>query len=338
MASNWSLCGICDNRQMTKPSIVWCSECDEGLCGDCEVHHSISRRTKNHETVSFAEYEKLPTEVLQTAQVCKLHNERYELFCRKHDCPCCKKCVKSHNDCKGLSDINELIKNVKTSNAFYEIEQTLLEVAENLKRLRAHQKDNLNSLKDKRKEIEAEITQARAKINHHLNKLQDDLMKELIAVEKKESNNIDKLLTSLKKKEKEITEIQENLANIKQHASELQTFLIMKNIEKDIAVGETFIESVSKSETTNQINVSYQINKSLQEITVSVQEFGEINVRSDPCDFIIQKRKDRQAQIMVALPARNIDNLTMTLLKRIKTELSDVRGCSQLPGGRMVFS
>ncbi|XP_052090173.1 E3 ubiquitin/ISG15 ligase TRIM25-like [Mytilus californianus] len=339
MASNWSLCGVCDNRQMKKSSVVWCSECDEGLCGDCKKHHSISIGTKNHETVSIAEYKKLPTEVLQIAQVCKQHNEKYELFCRKHHSPCCKKCVKSHNDCKGLTDIDELIKNVKTSNAFYEIEQTLLEVAENVKRLSANRKENLNSLKDKKREIEAEIKQARTKINHHLDKLQDDLIKELMTVEQKESSKIEKLLTTLKKKEKEISEVQENIASIKQHASELQTFLTMKDIEKDIAVEEKFIQSLTTRDTSNQVNISCQINKSLLQITctANVQKFGEIIVSSDPCDFTIQKRKNRQAQIMVALPTRNIDDLTLTLQKRINTDFSLVRGCSLLPGGRMAY-
>ncbi|XP_052090176.1 uncharacterized protein LOC127726761 [Mytilus californianus] len=335
MASNWSLCGICNSRQMTKSSVVWCSECDEGLCGDCKEHHSISKGTKNHETVSIAEYKKLPTEVLQIAQVCKLHNEKYELFCRKHDCPCCKKCVKSHNDCKALIDINEIIKNVKTSNAYYEIEQTLLEVVENIKRLNTNRKENLKSLKDKKREIEAEIKQTRTKINHHLDKLQEDLIKELMAVEQKECRKIEKLLTALKNKEKDICEIQENIASIKQHASELQTFLTMKDIEKDIAVGEKFMQSITTSDTTNQVNISCQINKFLPQITASVQIFGEIDVSSDPCDFTIQKRKDRQAQIMVDVPTRNIDNLTLTLQKRINTRLSNVQGCSMLPGGRM---
>ncbi|CAG2246607.1 unnamed protein product [Mytilus edulis] len=309
MASNWSLCGVCDNRQRTKSSVVWCSECDEGLCEDCKEHHRIFKETKNHETVSIVDYKKLHTEVLQTAQVCKLHNEKYELYCREHDCPCCKKCVKSHND-----------------------------FADNVKRLSANRKENLNSLKDKKREIEAEIKQTRTKINHHLDKLQDYLIKELMTVEQKEINKIEKLLTSLKKKEKEITEIQQNLASIKQHASELQIFLTMKDIEKDIAVGENFIQSITASDIINQVNVSCQINKSLQQISASVQKFGEIHVSYDSCDFTIQKRKNRQAQIMVALPARNIDNLTLTLHKRINTGLPYIRGCSMLTGDRTVFS
>ncbi|CAG2222236.1 unnamed protein product [Mytilus edulis] len=213
MATNWNVCGVCENLQITKPSVVWCSECDEGLCGECKNHHAVSKGTKSHETVSIAEYKNLPTEVLQISQTCKLHNEKYELFCTKHDCPCCKKCVKSHNDCKGLTDINELIKNVKTSNALNEIEQTLQEVVENIKRLSTNRNENLKSIENKKREIEAEIKQTRIQVNHHLDKLQDDLIKELLRVEQQEKSKIEKLLTTLKK-EKEMTEVQENFATI----------------------------------------------------------------------------------------------------------------------------
>ncbi|CAC5420458.1 unnamed protein product [Mytilus coruscus] len=338
MATNRSICGVCDSRQITKPSEVWCSECDEGLCGECQEHHAVSKATRNHETVSVAEYKKLPTEVLQIVQICKLHNEKYELFCNKHDCPCCKKCLKTHSDCKGFTDINELIKNVRTSNAFYEIEQTLHETVENIKRISANRKHILISLGQNKRKIEVEIKQTRTKMNKHLDELQNDLIKELMAVEQRESSKIQKLLTTLRRKEKEITEFQTNIFNIKKHASELQIFLAMKHYEKDIAQEEKFVQSLTKSDTMSLVNISCQINKSLQEITDNVQKFGEIKVNSDPCDFSIQKRKHKQAQIMVALPTRNIDNLTVTLQKRIDTKLSNVRGCCIFPDGRMVFS
>ncbi|CAC5364545.1 unnamed protein product [Mytilus coruscus] len=338
MATNWSICGVCDNLQITKHSVVWCSECDKGLCGECKKHHAVSKASKSHKTVSIAEYKMLPTEVLKTFQTCKLHNEKYELFCRKHDCLCCKKCLKSHNDCKGLTDINEIIKNVKTSNALNEIEQTLQEVVDNIKRLSTNRNENLKSIENKKREIEAEIKKTRINVNHHLDKLQDDLIKELTRVEQGEKSKIENLLSTLRTKEKEITEVQENIASIKRHASELQTFFTMKDIEKYIAGEEKCIQSITISDITNEVNISCQINKSLHQITASVQKFGEINVSSVRRDLSIQKRKDRQAQIMVALPTRNIDNLTLKLQKSINTTLSDVYGCSLLPDDRMVFS
>lgn len=86
----------------------------------------------------MAKYKKLPTDDLCIVQVCKHHNEEYELFCRNHNSPCCKKCVKIHKSCKDLTDINDVIKNVKVSNTFVEIEHTLLDVVDNIKQISAN--------------------------------------------------------------------------------------------------------------------------------------------------------------------------------------------------------
>ncbi|XP_071136154.1 uncharacterized protein [Mytilus edulis] len=338
MASNCSLCGVCDNRQMAKFAVVWCSECDEGLCEDCKEHHSISKDGKNHGTYSITKHKKLPSEILQTARVCKIHNEEYKFFCTKHDCPCCKKCKKSHKDCKALTDINEIIQEVKTSNAFREIEQTLQEVVRNMKILSTNRKDNLESIEIKKRQIEVEIKQARTKVNHQLDQLQDGLIKELMAVHQQESSKIQNILTSLDSKEKEITELQVFFDNIKQKASDLQAFLTMKEIEKGLADEEKNIQSIANSGITNKVNISCQISQLLQQITSNVSKFGDINVSSDPCQLFIHNRKDRQAQIMLAVPTRNISNLVLTLQKHIDTKLSDVQDCSLLPKGRMVFS
>ncbi|CAC5388610.1 unnamed protein product [Mytilus coruscus] len=172
-----------------------------------------------------------------------------------------------------------------------------MEVVENIKRTSNNRKENFMSIENKKREIEAEIKQIRKNVNYHLDKLQDDLITELLRVEQKEKSKIEKLLTSLKKKKTVITEVQENIASIKQHASELQTFVTMKDIEKDIAGEDKFIQSITTNDSKNQVKISCQINKSLQQITASIQKFGEINVSSDPCDFSIQKRKDRQARL-----------------------------------------
>lgn len=66
-----------------------------------------------------------------------------------------------------------------------------------------------------------------------------------MTIENREINNIEKLLTCLKKKENEIAKHQANFDNIKQYASELQIFLTMKQMEKDIAVNEKYIQAIT---------------------------------------------------------------------------------------------
>ena len=73
---------------------------------------------------------------------------------------------------------------------------------------------NSSSVKEHKRIIENEIQELRTKINTHLDKLQEDLIKELTEAEKHVSNETRELLVSLDEKQKELTEYQTNAVNI----------------------------------------------------------------------------------------------------------------------------
>jgi hypothetical protein len=60
-----------------------------------------------------------------------------------------------------------------------------------------------------------EIRELRTRINSHLDKLQDDLMKELTETENQITDETRDLIVSLDEKQKELTEYQTNVVNIK---------------------------------------------------------------------------------------------------------------------------
>ncbi|XP_076115468.1 uncharacterized protein LOC143083127 [Mytilus galloprovincialis] len=175
-------------------------------------------------------------------------------------------------------------------------------------------------------------------INLHLDKLQDAILKDLKTREEEESSKIRRLVKSMSDKEKEIAELQKNIGNIKQYASELQTFLALKHIEKDVLVDEQYIQSMVKSDDANQIDFSCQMNPPLQGLISAIQKFGDILVTADPCKIPILKQKDKQAQIMVAVTPITIDSLAPTLLHTIFPKLTSVRGCTFLLDRRMILS
>ncbi|VDI28108.1 blast:Transcription intermediary factor 1-beta [Mytilus galloprovincialis] len=100
MASSSQNCGVCDLRHINKPSIIWCTECDEGLCQECQEHHSLSKGSRNHNTIAITEYQTLPNDVLKITQYCNIHKDKFIIYCRKHERPCCRKCiVETHKEC-----------------------------------------------------------------------------------------------------------------------------------------------------------------------------------------------------------------------------------------------
>ncbi|CAG2210092.1 unnamed protein product [Mytilus edulis] len=137
MSDSTALCGVCCLRHLSKPSTGWCLECEEGLCMDCKEHHSLLKATRNHTIIPITEYQKLPQNVLEITRNCKKHNEILQIFCKKHDSPCCRKCIiETHNNCTNLIEIEDYIKDIKSSARFQEVEEIMNETAENIKRIR----------------------------------------------------------------------------------------------------------------------------------------------------------------------------------------------------------
>ncbi|XP_052065982.1 uncharacterized protein LOC127705678 isoform X1 [Mytilus californianus] len=340
MATSSQSCGVCDLRLITKPCIIWCTECDEGLCKECHEHHSLSKASRNHSVIPFTDYQRLPTDVLKISQYCSKHNKKFEMFCQKHERPCCSKCiVETHKECRDIIDLDDVIKNYETPHALSEIEKTLVEVAENLQKIRLHQQGNMSTLKEKRKEIEKEIKKIRMEISNYLDKLQENFMKQLYLLEEKENSKIGQLLSSLEKKEKEVEECQKNIINIKQHATNLQMFLSVKQIEEDVSSKDKFLHSLFEGEDLNQHFLEFEINGVFQKVMFDIKSFGEVHIEEKPADIVLSRKKAKEAQIIVPIvQSRSIENIKMKINKKINLKGKWIYGCCMLPDGRLVFT
>jgi hypothetical protein len=125
-------------------------------------------------------------------------------------------------------------------------------------------------------------------------------MKQLTEAEKRATDETRELLVSLDEKQKELTEYQTNVVNIRKYASDLQTFLALKQIEKDVETQDTCLHSLVNSDSLNQAKLSYKIESGLKTIATNIQKFGEVVVESKPCEMNLVRKKDKQAQMMVA--------------------------------------
>ena len=106
---------------MSKPSEVWCQECEEGFCTTCTEYHSSVKLSRGHTTIPIAEYQKFPSYVLEIKEHCNEHHEKFSLYCKEHECPWCRTCnVDNRKDCNEVTVLENIAKNVKTSAMFNE--------------------------------------------------------------------------------------------------------------------------------------------------------------------------------------------------------------------------
>jgi hypothetical protein len=93
-------------------------------------------------------------------------------------------------------------------------------------------------------------------------------------------------VATLTENEKEILECQDNLQNIKTHATDLQTFLGLKQIEHEITKNERFVQSLIDHQKVSKTTLHCKINQTLQTLTTDVHCFGEVTTSITPCDII----------------------------------------------------
>ncbi|CAG2249117.1 unnamed protein product [Mytilus edulis] len=257
-------CGACNLQHITSRSIVWCTECEEGLCPECLKHHSNSKASRHHNPVPMTVFQEIN-------ETCDKHNEKYTIYCTVHECLCCSSCIfESHIECQKIEKLADILQNTKSPNAFGEIEHSLTELTDNIQRIRQSRQNNIRKLSERKSQIEKEIKQTRITINTHINthldKIQDDIMKKLHATEEEEIKQIDRLLNSLTEKENEIIECQAKLDKFKQTATNLKTFISMKQLEQDISSKRESFYSMIDSESFKDRELSYHAHASLQKL------------------------------------------------------------------------
>ena len=333
------LCGICEAQHITKYADQWCPECDEGLCSDCENHHKISKASRHHGVISIENYHKLPSSISEIGNHCEYHDMKYTHFCQHHDEPCCPDCTSTnHKDCVGLLSIRKIIKTSKTSTLIDNIEQSLTDIKSNIDKITKNRQENLSEIHRKRQMIQDQIGKMRITINSHLDKLEKDILKELDDTADKLKSKISKLLKQLSTISKTVEGLQSDIIAVKEYASDLQTFLCSKAIEKEVKKKEDYLKFLYKDGCLQQLNLRHNINTKMKDIFSTIPTFGSVSVETSPPSVAIKSRKTKQAQLMTV---KSINDVKLTLhttfnIPKGKYNI-EIGGCIVCPNGKMIF-
>jgi hypothetical protein len=121
---------------------------------------------------------------------------------------------------------------------FNEGENLIQEMIENIGKIIQSRATNASAVKEQKRIIEIEAQELRTKGNPHLDKLQENLMKELTEAEKQVTEEAREVLVSLDEKQIKLAEHQTNIVNIKSMHQIYKRFN-GEQIERDVETQET---------------------------------------------------------------------------------------------------
>ncbi|XP_052082943.1 uncharacterized protein LOC127720409 [Mytilus californianus] len=336
MDSNHKLCSVCSKRHISKPSIEWCSECNQAFCTECKECHSLMTTTEDHMTIPIASLDELRTTILSIGNICEDHREKYELYCQHHNKPLCLICIEDHSECKDIKSINKIAKNIKTSESFNEVRMSLEDLDTNINKMIAEIKSNQNSTEDCCSVIIQRICEIREKVNKHLDTLEIQLKGELSKLENKTKNDVQLTLKYLEEKKLQNGRKQKQMEDITKYASDLQTFLGLRHLSSDIIADESFLRSLVENGSLDEVEIAFELDENITSFSNVISKFGSVQLQKIPGNFCLESQKGKQAQ--TTGNTKSINNLVVQLLNTINTKANSISGCDFLPDGNMVFS
>ncbi|VDI53259.1 Hypothetical predicted protein [Mytilus galloprovincialis] len=135
-------------------------------------------------------------------------------------------------------------------------------------------------------------------INHHLDEIQDHFITELNTAVESSTQQINNFIAELEWKKREIDACIEDVEIIKNHATDLQSFLGTKELGNKLNEQEKDMQSWIDGGSLDDTSISYQLNTLLQNFSEETATFGKSIVEVQPCKLSLQRRKEGQAQLM----------------------------------------
>ncbi|XP_052087425.1 uncharacterized protein LOC127724485 isoform X2 [Mytilus californianus] len=243
-----------------------------------------------------------------------------------------------HAKCtESILPLETVIKHSKTSQIFQDLNQSVSDLQSNITHMRSAREDNLAKLADQCKSAVKKIRELRIKVNHHLDAVEKSLFTQFQDAESKCSQQIKEVIKSLNEVESEISNFDNILQGIKQHASQLQVYLATREIEKQVSEKEKRLTSMMENTHFDDFTVSLEIETQIRNILSDVNVSGIVSVETVPTNEKLINRKSRQAQIITTV-VKSFDNIKLKQVNMFDSGSKQVTGCIILPDGRMAFT
>ncbi|XP_071146026.1 E3 ubiquitin-protein ligase TRIM71-like [Mytilus edulis] len=332
-------CGPCRYDDLTKDAKRWCTNCEEGLCDDCEKVHRKSKISRNHKVISLEDYRKI--ENIPISQVCDNHGKTFEWFCKTHDEVLCMVCVPlKHKGCSGVVSISVASTNARHSAALSDLEEAIEGTLLNVKQCITSRESATNEIENQELAIKTTILETRTELNNHLDKMQENFLFELRATSLTCKSKYTKFLQNLESKREMLTKLREQTQHMKQFSSDIQVFLGTRQVNQQVISGVKCIKS--EIVATKDYDIKVTIHSLIEKLSNEVEEFGQIKVSESAVKIDFKETKIDHAQIGTNISTiRSIANVKLHKIKTFQINRMNeifITGCAILPNSHLLVA
>ncbi|CAG2231703.1 unnamed protein product [Mytilus edulis] len=311
-------CGPCIEGKVNTKADIWCYNCDEGLCSTCSGHHKRSKGTRDHKIIGIKSY-KPSVQVIETQ--CDKHGQQLNLYCPSHLMPCCDQCIsKSHSKCTGIKSLASVVEKTKIEKSKESVEKEINSILQLLGKIVNNKSQNIKRGEQEYESIKEFIVKIRNEIDKHLTHLEKKICSEADTILNEEKSKATDLITEIEEKQKNLKKMQDQLHSVIPHASKLQSFLGVHQIEQKVHQCQRYIDDLDKDDRAKEFTIKMKENNEVEKIIKKLGSLGELTVVKTDMDLKKETSVRREAQVE-SQEQSNINNMTINIEKKIKINM-----------------
>ncbi|CAC5406808.1 unnamed protein product [Mytilus coruscus] len=346
MASTSSiLCTICNLRHNQIPAKVWCPECDEGLCVNCQEHHDLARLTKEHRVIKVEEYDELLPLMQSIKQYCEKHNDRFEYICPQDETLCCRKCITTqHKTCTNFMTLEDVICSSTSSALFDAVEQNLNCQTRNLEMAKNDREGNKKLVIEQNEKFRKDIKTMREKVKEYLDQLEKKMFDELDYSTELQKNGISKVIEEINGKSRALEKLKDDMMIMKENKFDLKAFLAMRKLNKDATLLESDVQDFIHSSNFDRINVDMSIASEIATFLAKIKSLGTVRIVTRPRAISMIDWRRGKIQAVREVSSKQITNCETSLALSSKINAPkgkagiSITGCALSPSGQILLA
>ncbi|CAG2231691.1 unnamed protein product [Mytilus edulis] len=327
-------CGPCIEVKVNTKADIWCYNCDEGLCSTCSGHHRRSKGTRDHKIIGIKSY-KPSVQVIETQ--CDKHGQQLNLYCPSHLMPCCDQCIsRSHSKCTGIKSLASVVEKTKIEKSKESVEKEINSILQLLGKIVNDKSQNIKRGKQEYESIKEFIVEIRNEIDKHLIHLEKKICNEADTILNEEKSKATDLITEIEEKQKNLKKMQDQLHSVIPHASKLQSFLGVHQIEQKVHQCQRYIDDLDKDDRAKEFTIKMKENNEVEKIIKKLGSLGELTVVETDMDLKKETSVRREAQVE-SQEQSNINNMTINIEKKIQINIREISDMICLMDGRLII-
>ncbi|XP_071153441.1 uncharacterized protein [Mytilus edulis] len=324
----------CQHRDEDTKTISACNGCSEVVGHTTSIHEKM---LPAQQTVPSKEIQQRTSTFLEMSKNCDIHpRHKSVLFCCTHDKVVCNLCVfVSHQNCKPIISVEKAAMGVKDSTAISDLERRIENLSQVTEKILSQNETTLEELKNIRNNIKKRVSEMKQRLVDYLDKLEADMHKDIDNKYKQCKDMISLNKDGVRFNTDSLSTWKRDLNSLKQHASEIHLFKVVKCLDvkthqKELKIRELQIATIP--------TLTYHPLELESNVKTILLDLGNITVDNVPVPIPVLDL-DQQSQVLVRSHG---DERQLSLINSFQTtKLGDgvciLRGCF-FPGNRILLS